>query len=299
MSDNPEPTKLRLPPWIRVSLAGHGKYTETRQTIEELKLHSVCEEARCPNLSHCWGRGVATFMILGDICTRGCRFCSVGKGKPLEVDQEEPVRVAEAVDRMGLKHVVVTSVDRDDLPDGGSEVIARTTMEIRRRNHQVTVELLVPDFQGAEKSIRTVVESAPDILNHNLETVPRLYPRVRPKAGYHQSLRLLQYARELRSSIVTKTGIMVGLGEERRELVSLMQDVVEHGIQILTIGQYLRPTRNHLPVSRYVTPDEFAELKEIGEALGIGHVESGPLVRSSYQADAQFDALNANRLVQS
>lgn len=230
-------------------------------------------------------------MILGDVCTRGCRFCAVSKGKPLPPDQNEPVRVGEAAERLGLRHVVVTSVDRDDLSDGGSEIIARTTIEVRRRNPGCTVELLVPDFLGDEKAIRTVVESAPEILNHNLETVPRLYPRVRPKASYKGSLRLLQLAKELRPDIVTKTGIMVGLGETRRELVALMEDVVAHGIEILTIGQYLRPTRDHLPVARYVPPEEFDELKEIGEALGIGHVEAGPLVRSSYQADAQFDAL--------
>ena len=287
----PEATVSRLPPWIRVRLAGHGRFEETRRTISELRLHSVCEEARCPNLSHCWGRGVATFMILGDVCTRGCRFCAVSKGKPLPPDQNEPVRVGEAAERLGLRHVVVTSVDRDDLSDGGSEIIARTTIEVRRRNPGCTVELLVPDFLGDEKAIRTVVESAPEILNHNLETVPRLYPRVRPKASYKGSLRLLQLAKELRPDIVTKTGIMVGLGETRRELVALMEDVVAHGIEILTIGQYLRPTRDHLPVARYVPPEEFDELKEIGEALGIGHVEAGPLVRSSYQADAQFDAL--------
>ena len=261
--------------------------------MRENDLHTVCEEARCPNLAECWGEGTATFMILGDVCTRACGFCAVATGRPTGLDREEPGRVAEAVSAMGLRHAVITSVNRDDLPDGGAEVFAATVREVRRRNPGVTVEVLVPDFRGAPGALETVMAEAPEILNHNVETVPRLYRQVRPGARYRRSLDLLRRAGELRPGTTTKTGVMLGLGETAAELDALMADLVEHRVDILTAGQYLQPTPRHLPVVRFVPPEEFAGLAERGRRLGLRHVEAGPLVRSSYHAANQVPGPDA------
>jgi lipoic acid synthetase len=253
--------------------------------VQQLRLHTVCEEARCPNLWECWNSGTATFMILGDICTRSCGFCAVITGKPTELDWDEPRRVGEAVKRLGLKHAVITSVNRDELEDGGAEIFAGTVKEIRAENPDCAIEVLIPDFQGSYDSLLKIIHARPDILNHNLETVPRLYSRVRPQAKYLRSIELLQRAKE--SGLLTKTGIMVGLGETGDEIQKVMEDLLSIRCDILTIGQYLQPSRDYLPVGRYYSPEEFIRLKELGEGIGIPHVESGPLVRSSYHADDQ------------
>ena len=274
----------RHPEWIKVKAPSGEAFFETRRLVKELRLHTVCEEAHCPNVGECWHHKTATFMLLGDVCTRNCSFCAVAHGRPVAVDPEEPERVAEGVVRLGLRHVVVTSVDRDDLPDGGAEHFARTARAIRARVPGCTVEVLVPDFKGDLTAVDTVVDSPVDILNHNTETVPRLYKRVRPGARYDRSLRLLGHAKQRRPNLVTKTGLMLGVGEERDELRAVFADLAAVGCNILTLGQYLRPSSSQLPVERYVPPAEFAALR--AEALGLGfrHVESGPLVRSSYHA---------------
>jgi lipoic acid synthetase len=274
----------RHPPWLRVRAPGGPGFTETRATVKSLGLHTVCEEARCPNLAECWGHRTATFMLLGDTCTRNCGFCAVRHGRPLVVDSEEPQRVAEAVAALGLRHVVVTSVNRDDLHDGGAAHFAATARCIKALVPQSRVEVLIPDFQGDVAAVRTVVASPIDILNHNIETVPRLYKRVRPGARYERSLRVLADARAARSDCLTKAGMMLGLGETHAEITQVFGDLRRVGCDILTLGQYLRPSAGHLAVERYVTPAEFGELRL--EALGAGfrHVESGPLVRSSYHA---------------
>jgi len=259
-----------------------------KQLLRRTKLHTVCEEARCPNISECFSRGTATFMILGDVCTRGCRFCSVTTGKPhFSADKfaEEGRAVAEAAQALGLRHVVVTSVARDDLSDGGASGFRETILALRERLPEATVEVLIPDFRGAEDALRIVVDAAPDVLNHNLETVPRLYRQVRPGSSYQRSLTLLQRAREFRPELLTKTGIMLGLGEEIAEVEALMQDSRAHGVESFTLGQYMQPTRDHLPVVEYITPERFAGYAERARALGFKHVASGPLVRSSYHAD--------------
>jgi lipoic acid synthetase len=263
--------------------AGPG-FLETRALVKELGLHTVCEEARCPNLGECWGHKTATFMLLGDTCTRNCGFCAVTHGRPLTIDPDEPGRVARAVARLGLRHVVVTSVNRDDLPDGGAAHFAATAKAIKALVPATRVEVLVPDFQGDQEAVRTVVESPIDILNHNLETVPRLYRRVRPGARYQRSLGLLAAARKIRPSCLTKAGLMLGLGESHDELHQVFGDLRAVDCDILTLGQYLRPSPAHLPVERYVPPEEFAALREEAVATGFRHVESGPLVRSSYHA---------------
>jgi lipoyl synthase len=256
--------------------------------LRGLSLNTVCEEARCPNVAECWGQGTATFMILGDVCTRACGFCAVTTGLPRRLDREEPERVAEAVTAMGLAHVVVTSVNRDELPDGGSSIFAATIEAVRRRNPGTSIEVLIPDFKGSRACLETVLAAGPDILNHNIETVPRLYKRVRPGASYRQSLELLRRVKDVSPGIISKTGIMLGLGEERREVTSVMKELVrEAQVDILTIGQYLQPTLDHLPVERFVPPDEFRELAREGMASGLRHVEAGPLVRSSYHAANQ------------
>jgi len=275
----------RRPPWLRVRLAGGENAAAVRTLMRAQGLHTVCEEAHCPNLGECWERRTATFLILGDICTRGCRFCAVSKGRPAPVDWQEPERLASAVEAMGLRYVVVTSVDRDDVPDGGASVFARTIECLRARRPTCGIEVLVPDFQGQPEAIATVVAARPDVFNHNLETVPRLYRRVRPGSRYQRSLEVLRYAKELDSTILTKTGLMVGLGETWDEIVQVMADARQNLVDILTIGQYLRPSAAHLPIERYYTPDEFAALRAEGLRLGYRHVESGPLVRSSYRAD--------------
>jgi lipoyl synthase len=276
----------RLPEWLKVKLPGAGEYADTKALLRRQNLHTVCEEARCPNLGHCWARGTATIMILGELCTRRCGFCAVAPGKPNGyVDQDEPRRVGEAVAAMGLRHTVITSVARDDLVDGGSRVFAEVIREIRRRSDTV-IEVLIPDFRGHLDDLERVIEAAPEVINHNIETVERLHPVVRPSARYDRSLELLRRVKELSlGSIKSKSGIMLGLGERDDELERTLADLVAHGCDLLTIGQYLRPTPNHLPVAEYVHPDRFRAWGARAEALGIGSVASGPLVRSSFHAD--------------
>lgn len=260
---------------------------DLQRLMREQQLHTVCEEARCPNIGECWGRGTATFMILGDTCTRACGFCAVKTGRPGALDVGEPKRVAMAVQAMGLRHAVITSVNRDDVPDGGAGIFAETIRWVRRLSPGTTVEVLIPDFLGDWDALATVVDARPEILNHNTETVPRLYARVRPKARYARSLELFTRARDRDPGIVTKSGVMVGLGETVDELLAVFEDLRAHGVDILTVGQYLRPTPKHLPIARYYHPDEFAELKAAALAMGFRHVEAGPLVRSSYHAEEQ------------
>src|SRR5438105_10008669 len=280
----------RLPEWIRVRVHEGEDYKQLKQLVREQRLHTVCEEARCPNIFDCWNRRTATFMILGDTCTRACRFCAVTSGRPMELDLGEPLRVAESVAQLGLRHAVITSVDRDDLRDGGAGTFARTIRAIRRRSLGTTVEVLTPDFQGDREAIRTVVEAGPDIFNHNTETVPRLYARIRPKAVYANSLALLPYVKELAPHMVSKSGLMVGLGETRDELLQVFRNMREHRVDVLTVGQYLRPSKKHAEVLRYYPPAEFDELKSEALQMGFAHVESGALVRSSYHADEQIPA---------
>jgi len=278
----------RIPEWIRVRVHEGEDYQQLKRMVRERRLHTVCEEARCPNIFDCWNRRTATFMILGDVCTRACRFCAVTSGRPTELDIGEPLRVAQSVADLGLRHAVITSVDRDDLRDGGAGIFAHTIRAIRRRSPETSIEVLTPDFQGDREAIRTVVEAGPDIFNHNTETVPRLYPRIRPRAVYENSLGLLAYVKELAPAMVTKSGLMVGLGETRDELLQVFRDMRRHRIDVLTVGQYLRPSRKHAEVVRYYPPEEFRELRTEADAMGFGHVESGPLVRSSYHADEQI-----------
>ena len=280
----------RIPEWIRVRVSEGENFKQLKQLVRERRLHTVCEEAHCPNIFDCWNRRTATFMILGDVCTRACRFCAVTSGRPTELDIGEPLRVAESVADLGLRHAVITSVDRDDLRDGGAEIFARTIRAIRRRSPGTSIEVLTPDFQGDREAIRTVVEAGPDIFNHNTETVPRLYPRIRPRAVYGNSLGLLAHVKELAPRMVTKSGVMAGLGEEPAELLQVFRDMREHRIDVLTVGQYLRPSPKHAEVVRYYRPEEFAELRREALAMGFEHVESGPLVRSSYHADEQIPA---------
>ena len=281
------PIDTRRPEWLRVRLPGGPNYSELKGIMRGLELHTVCEEARCPNIGECWEAKTATFMILGDTCTRACGFCAVKTGRPGTLDLGEPVRVAEAVERMGLKHAVITSVNRDELEDGGASIFAGTIRQIRKRLPACGIEVLIPDFLGDEPSLSTVMRARPDILNHNIETVPRLYPQVRPKGRYQRSLELLARAKRMDATVYTKSGIMLGLGEDLDEVVRVFRDLRAHDVEILTVGQYLRPTANHLPLVRYVTPEEFAGLKKEALSLGFRHVESGPLVRSSYHAAGQ------------
>ena len=278
----------RHPDWIKVRLPGGPIYETLRGTLHGLDLHTVCEEALCPNIAECWGNGTATFMILGDICTRGCRYCAVSKGHPTELDLDEPGRVAEAVSRMGLHHVVITSVDRDDLTDGGAEIFAATIRQVRERTPACAVEVLIPDFMGNERSLDTVLAARPDVLNHNIETVPRLFPAIRLGGNYARSLAALARATRSAAAMPVKSGMMLGLGEERQEVLAVMADLRAQGVRILTLGQYLQPTKKHAPVARYLHPDEFAELRARGLELGFTHLESGPLVRSSYHAERQL-----------
>jgi len=278
----------RLPRWFKVPAPGNAQYTDLKRLMREQNLHTVCEEARCPNIGECWGHhGTATFMILGDVCTRSCGFCAIKTGRPPEYDEDEPRRVAEAIAALGLRHAVITSVNRDERDDGGSVIFAETIRLIHECSPDTSVEVLIPDFKGDSAALSRVVDARPDILNHNVETVPRLYRRVRPQARYEWSLGVLDAAKK--RGMTTKTGIMVGIGEEMNEIVDVMRDLVRVRCDIMTIGQYLQPTPRHLPVERFVEPAEFAELKSIGEELGIGHVESGPLVRSSYHAAEQAE----------
>jgi lipoic acid synthetase len=283
----------RKPPWLKVKAPGGPTYVALKHMMRDLKLHTVCEEAHCPNIGECWEHKAATFMILGDVCTRNCAYCAVAHGTPAALDVGEPVRLAEAVAQMGLRHVVITSVDRDDLPNGGAEMFAECIAEIRRRLPETSIEVLIPDFKGNPTALRLVVAAKPDILNHNLETIERLYRIARPGGRYPRALELLRRAKELDAGLLTKSGIICGLGEDWDELLGAMRDVRAQGVDILTLGQYLRPSDQHLPIARWYTPDEFAELKRFGLELGYRHVESGPLVRSSYHAWEQVEAAKA------
>ncbi len=280
----------RRPDWLKVRIPSGDNYEELKTLMRGKSLHTVCEEARCPNMAECWAHRTATFMILGSVCSRSCGFCAVATGRPMTVDWEEPRRVAEAVTQMGLNHVVVTSVNRDELHDGGASIFAATIRWIHRLNPQTRVEVLTPDFKGSRDALRVVLDAKPTIFNHNIETVSRLYLRVRPQAIYPRSLEVLAWAKEMHPEIATKSGFMLGLGEQRDEVIQLLCDLREHAVDIVTIGQYLRPSPDHLPIERYVTPEEFREYAKIGKELGFRHVESGPLVRSSYHAWDQAQA---------
>jgi len=278
------------PEWLKVRAPGSENYLRLRGVMRQLNLHTVCEEAHCPNIGECWHHGTATFMIMGDVCTRACGYCNVAHGTPLALNPAEPENLARAVEAMALNYVVVTSVDRDDLADFGAGAFASTIRAIKARRPDCRVEVLIPDFQGRAEPLRTVLDAQPDVLNHNTETVPRLYRQARPGGKYPRALEVLDRARQWAPAIPTKTGLMVGLGEEWDEIVEVLKDLRKVDCQILTIGQYLRPSVAHLPMIRYYTPDEFRELKRIALDLGFGHVESGPLVRSSYHAHEQAEA---------
>ncbi|MGH7584393.1 MAG: lipoyl synthase, partial [Gemmatimonadales bacterium] len=274
----------RKPSWLKVTAPGGPGFLHVQRMMRELGLHTVCEEARCPNIGECWEHKAATFMILGDVCTRNCAYCAVSHGTPKAFDPAEPARLADAVEAMGLQHVVITSVDRDDLENGGAEAFAGCITEIRRRTPGTTVEVLIPDFKGSDRALRIVMDASPDILNHNLETAERLYPLARPGGRYPRALRLLARAREMAPDGLTKSGIIVGMGEEWDELVTCLRDLRHSDVNIVTLGQYLRPSSSHLPVARYYTPAEFGELHDIGMAMGFTHVQASPLTRSSYHA---------------
>ncbi len=285
-----EPLPERKPSWLKVKAPGGGNYLHLKTLLRDLQLNTVCEEAHCPNVGECWQHGTATFMILGDVCTRNCAYCAVAHGRPPKFDAAEPARVAEAARTMNLRHVVLTSVDRDDLPDFGAWAFAETVRLIKADNRATSVEVLVPDFQGNEDSIRTVLEAGPDIYNHNTETVPRLYKKARPGGRYERVMEIFRTSKRLAPGIPTKSGIIVGMGETNEEVVQVMKDLRRVDVDILTIGQYLRPSNDHINLDRYVTPDEFRWFYEQGMAMGFRHVESAPLVRSSYHAWEQVQA---------
>jgi lipoic acid synthetase len=284
------PLPERKPPWLKVKAPGGPNYLRLKHLMRELDLHTVCEEAHCPNVGECWEHGTATFMILGDVCTRNCAYCAVAHGRPLKFDPAEPARVADAAERMGLRHLVLTSVDRDDLPDFGAWAFAETIRQVHERVSGCSVEVLVPDFQGNEASIRSVLDARPEIYNHNTETVPRLYKRARPGGRYERVMRIFQFAKAEAPDIPTKTGIILGMGETNEEVLQTMRDLRAVDVDILTVGQYLRPSADHIPMDRYVTPDDFQLFRNEGMAMGFRHVESGPLVRSSYHAWEQVQA---------
>ena len=280
-------TERRLPQWLKVKMPGSEGYRQIKGLLDGARLNTVCAEAHCPNIGECWDRGTATFMILGDICTRACAYCAVDTGKPVGLDLQEPARVADAVERMGLRYAVITSVDRDDLPDGGASIFAQTIRQVRKRMPDTKVEVLIPDFQGDSDALKKVMDASPDTLNHNIETVRRVFGRVRPKGNYDGSLELLARAKDIVPNAVTKSGMMVGLGETWDEIIETMHDLREVDCDLLTIGQYLRPSKKHVALAKWYTPAEFDELGAIGRSLGFSHVASGPLVRSSYHADEQ------------
>ncbi len=287
---------LRKPEWLKIKLNTNENYTGLKKMMKEKQLHTVCEEAKCPNIHECWAvRRTATFMILGDICTRACRFCAVKTGLPTELDWQEPERVADSVYAMNLKHVVITAVARDDLKDGGAAVFAETVRAIRRKNPFTGIEVLPSDMGGVEENLRILMDAKPDILNHNIETVERLTPRVRARAKYQRSLEFLRRAKEMQPTIPTKSSLMIGLGETKEEIIATMDDLRENNVDIMTIGQYLQPTAKHLKVQKYYHPDEFKELKEIALSKGFSHCEAGPLVRSSYHADEQVNEAKKNQ----
>ena len=283
-------TRPRLPEWLKVRAPGSPGYMRLKDLMRGQQLHTVCEEAHCPNIGECWDRGAATFMILGDICTRRCHYCAVTTGRPTGIDLMEPGRLAETVRTMGLRYCVITSVNRDDLPDGGAYIFAACITKVREQSPDCRIEVLIPDFAGSSPALRKVIEARPDVLNHNIESSRRVFPRVRPKGDYRLSLDLLAKAKEMHPGIVTKSGIIAGMGETRDEIVETMEDLRRVDCDLLTIGQYLRPSPKHWPIDRFYTPAEFDELRETGEKMGFKHVASGPLVRSSYHADEQHDA---------
>jgi len=283
------PIRQPKPSWLRAKAPVGENFHQLKKLARGLGLHTVCESAQCPNIGECWNHGTATFMLLGDICTRRCGFCAVPKGRPLPLDQDEPRRVAEAVATLGLKHAVITSVNRDDDNVGGARIFAETIREVRNVAPNCRVEVLIPDFKGIEEPLQIVLDAGPDVLNHNTESVPRLYRAVRSGARYERTLNLLKNAKKFSPGMVTKSGLMVGLGETMTELIDVFRDLAERHVDILTVGQYLRPSRDHLPIARFYTPEEFAYLKEEALRLGFRHVESGPLVRSSYHAHEQAD----------
>ncbi|MGF1634884.1 MAG: lipoyl synthase [Phycisphaerae bacterium] len=290
-TDRPDPGQYpggRKPSWLKMKMPAGEGYARLKKMVADKRLHTVCESAKCPNIGECWASGTATLMILGDVCTRSCGFCHIKTGRPPELDTDEPVRVGEAVAFMNLGHVVITSVNRDELKDGGAEIWAETIRQIRIQSPGTSVEVLIPDFCGKWEALQRVIDERPEILNHNIETVPSQYRRVRPQAKYHRSLKLLQICKE--AGLTTKTGMMLGIGEQGHEIESVMDDLVAINLDILTLGQYLQPTPRHLPVDRWVTPEEFAAWKQAGEDKGLRHVESGPLVRSSYHAERQVQA---------
>jgi len=282
-------TPVRKPGWLKVKAPGGPNYVRLKALMRELKLHTVCEEARCPNMGECWEHEAATFMILGDVCTRNCAYCAVAHGTPAPFDPVEPVRLAEAVAQMGLQHVVITSVDRDDLPNGGAEAFAGCIVEIKKRLPETSVEVLIPDFKGSEKALQLVMDAGPDILNHNLETAERLYRLARPGGRYDRALRLLANARRMAPNGLTKSGIILGMGEEWDEILTCLRDLRQSDVDIVTLGQYLRPSEAHLPIVRYYTPEEFDELQAIGLRMGFRHVQASPLTRSSYHAWEQVE----------
>ncbi|NLF64077.1 MAG: lipoyl synthase [Chloroflexi bacterium] len=293
-SDNTTPARpRRRPDWIKVR-APHGEsYDFLKELMRSKKLHTVCEEAMCPNIGECWGSGTATFLIMGDTCTRSCGFCDIKTGRPAPLDWEEPERVAQAVRQMNLRHVVITSVNRDERKDGGAPIFALLIQRIREVQPGCSIEVLIPDFKGSEAALKTVMDTRPEILNHNVETVPRLFRKVQPQDRYEWAMATLGNAKRMEPDVLTKSGIMVGLGETFDEVVEVMRDLVNLKVDILTIGQYLQPSKKHLPIERYYTPDEFAEFKRIGLEMGFRWVESGPLVRSSYHAEQQVRALSS------
>lgn len=277
----------RRPEWLKVRLPGGAGYSRVKGLVHEHKLNTVCEDARCPNIGECWGAGTATFMILGEVCTRACKFCAVKTGMPPEYDLDEPRRIAEAIRKLGLKYAVITSVDRDDLKDGGASIFAETIRKTRDSCPGIRIEVLIPDFQGSTEALRTVVEAVPDVLGHNVETVPRLYPLARAGSRYQRSLNHLANAKSFGIRVTTKSGIMLGLGESRDEILGVLKDLREVDVDIVTLGQYLQPTRENLPVEKFYTPEEFREFRDTAYSMGFRHVASGPLVRSSYHAHEQ------------
>lgn len=290
--DSISPKPKRRPEWIKVRAPGGEKYDFLKDLMRSKRLHTVCEEAHCPNIGECWGAGTATFLILGDICTRSCGFCDIKTGRPLALDWAEPIRVAEAVKAMNLQHVVITSVNRDEREDGGAPIFAQCIRRIREVQPGCSIEVLIPDFKGSRANLQTVMAARPEILNHNVETVARLFKKVQPQDKYEWAMATLRNAKEIDAEVLTKSGIMLGLGEAWDEILAVMQDVVDCGVDILTMGQYLQPSRKHLPIERYYHPDEFEQLRQLGYEMGFRWVESGPLVRSSYRAAQQVAKLS-------
>ena len=282
-------SERRHPDWLRVKIPGGENYIRIRSLLKKSKLHTICEEAKCPNISECFGCGTAVFLILGDVCSRNCKYCNVKSGKPLELNEDEPFDVAESVNQLGLKYVVITSVTRDDLFDGGASFFYRTILEIKKRNNECKIEVLIPDFQGNHDSLKKIIEARPDVINHNIEVVDSLFPSIRPEGNYKISLDLLKNIKRYSNSIKSKSGFMIGIGENRNEIIKTLEDLKNANVDFLTIGQYLQPSKNHAPIKKYYAPDEFVEFKKIAEDLGFIHVESGPLVRSSYHAEKVFD----------